>query len=30
MEDPQLAPQPGDAGFQFDPSASIPSEGFKF
>ncbi|XP_026480643.1 importin subunit alpha-3 isoform X2 [Ctenocephalides felis] len=27
---PRLAPQPGDAGFQFDPSTSIPSEGFKF
>lgn len=29
-EDPSLAPQPTTQGFQFDPNAQIPSEGFKF
>jgi hypothetical protein len=29
-EDPNLAPQAGEGGFQFDPNSSIPSEGFKF
>ncbi|KAJ4441034.1 hypothetical protein ANN_10883 [Periplaneta americana] len=29
-DDPNLVPQSSDAGFQFDPNTSIPSEGFKF
>ncbi|XP_018336568.1 importin subunit alpha-3 [Agrilus planipennis] len=29
-DDPNLAPQAGDAGFHFDPSTNVPSEGFKF
>ncbi|XP_067007914.1 importin subunit alpha-3 [Anabrus simplex] len=29
-DDPNLAPQSTDSGFQFDPNTSIPSEGFKF
>ena len=29
-EDPSLAPSSTTEGFQFDPNAEIPSEGFKF
>jgi hypothetical protein len=29
-DDPNLVPQSSDAGYQFDPNTSIPSDGFKF
>ncbi|XP_044726934.1 importin subunit alpha-3 isoform X2 [Chrysoperla carnea] len=29
-DDPSLAPQSGDGGYQFDPNTSIPTDGFKF
>lgn len=29
-EDPTLMPQSSDQGYQFDPNASVPSDGFKF
>lgn len=29
-EDPNLAPEVSSQGYQFDPSASVPQEGFKF
>ncbi|GBN23521.1 hypothetical protein AVEN_166319-1, partial [Araneus ventricosus] len=29
-EDPTLMPQSSDQGYQFDPNAAIPTDGFKF